>query len=369
MASIPDPTRCSRCSRTLTPGALACDYCHALVHSAEMERLAAEARALEAQSRLMDARNRWLEILPLLPHDSKQAEWIRGHAHELETAAPAAQRPQAPGAGSKWAKRLAPLGPIAIVLAKLKGFAYVLLNLKFLLSFASFIGLYWLAFGPKFGIGFGVLVLIHEMGHYIDIKRRGLPVDMPMFLPGLGAYVRWNGMGVTAETRAAVALAGPFAGLLAAAACMLIWRETGNPLWAALGRVGAWFNVLNLTPVWIFDGAQAARPLRKIEAALLLVVSGALGYATTEGVFYLVTAGTAWVIVSPYLFRRRHAQASGAGVSGGQNVSLGAGLAAGPDDLAMPRHESHGIAAYYLAVLTGLAFIMWLIPGHGNGLP
>src|SRR5262249_49959449 len=154
---------------------------------------------------------------------------------------------------------------------------YVLLNLKFLLSFASFIGVYWFAFGPKFGIGFAVLILIHEMGHYIDIKRRGLPVDMPMFLPGIGAYVRWNGMGVTAETRAAVALAGPFAGCLAAAACALIWRQTGDPLWAALAHVGAWFNAFNLIPVWIFDGAQAVRPLRKVEVALLVAVSAALG--------------------------------------------------------------------------------------------
>jgi Zn-dependent protease len=368
MAVIPDPTRCSRCSRTLTPGALACDYCHALVHASDMERLAGEARALEAQSRLLDARNRWIEILPLLPADSKQAEWIRDHARELEVAAPAAQRPQDPGAKGKWAKRLAPLGPIAIVLAKVKTVGYVLLKLKFLLSFASFIGLYWALWGAKFGIGFAVLVLVHEMGHYIDIKRRGLPVDMPMFLPGLGAYVRWSGMGVTAETRAAVALAGPLAGLLAAGVCALIWRETGDPIWAALARVGAWFNTLNLIPVWIFDGAQAARPLRATESALLLVVSAGLGYATGERVFYFVAAGTVWLLVSAYIVRRRQAQASAATVSG-QSVPMGQGLAPVPDDLAMPRHESHGIAAYYLAVLTGLAFIMWLIPGHGNGLP
>jgi len=62
------------------PGALSCSRCHALVHTDEMERLAAEARALEAQSRLLEARDRWRTILPLLPHDSKQAEWIGEHA-------------------------------------------------------------------------------------------------------------------------------------------------------------------------------------------------------------------------------------------------------------------------------------------------
>ena len=346
----------------LTRGALACDHCHALVHAADMERLAAEARGLEAQSRLMEARDRWLQILPVIPAESKQAEWIRDHARELETAAPAAQRPQAPGSAGKWAKRLAPLGPIAIVLAKLKTFAYLLLKLKFLLSFASFIGLYWALWGPKFGIGFAALVLIHEMGHYIDIKRRGLPADMPMFLPGLGAYVRWNGMGVSTETRAAVALAGPLAGWLAAAACALVWHQTGNLLWAALARVGAWFNVLNLIPVWIFDGATAARALRKAESALLLGVSAALGYAINEPIFYFVGAGTLWVLVRAFFVRRPQAQTSGAG---GPGPSL---PMPGPDDFAMPRQESHAIAAYYLAVLTGLALVLWWVPGHGNGL-
>jgi Zn-dependent protease len=366
--SIPDSnSTCQRCSRRLTPGALACDSCHALVHAGEMERLAADARALEAQSRLLEARDRWLSILPLLPNDSQQATWIRSHASELEGAAPAAQRPDAPGTGKTWAKRLGPLGPVAVLLAKLKSVGLILLKLKFLLSFAGFSGLYSALWGPKFGIGFAMLVLIHEMGHYIDIKRRGLPADMPVFFPGLGAYVRWQAMGVSPETRAAISLAGPLAGWFAAAVCALLWYETGNNLWAALARVGAWFNVLNLTPVWIFDGAQAARALRRTEAGLLLLVSAALGYATKEGVFYIVAAGTTWVLVSALFVRRPQAQA-GAALGPGQNVPMTGGFT-GPDDHAAPRHESHAIAAYFLAVLTALALVLWWVPKAAAGLP
>lgn len=365
--SSPDSSPiCPHCSRPLTPGALACDYCHALVHAGEMERLAADARSLEAQSRLMEARERWLSILPLLPHDSKQAEWIRQHAGELETAAPAAQRPQAPGATKAWTKRLAPLGPIAVMLAKFKTVLLTVFKLKFLFSFASFIGLYWALWGPKFGIGFAALVLIHEMGHYIDIKRRGLPVDMPMFLPGLGAYVRWNGLGVSPETRAAVSLAGPLAGWLGSAVCALLWYQTHDAIWGALARVGAWFNVLNLTPVWIFDGAQAARALRKTETALLLLVSAGLGYATKEPVFYIVGAGTVWALLKALMLRKPQPAIS---LGLGQTLPLTASIPAPPDDPAPPRHESHAIAAYFLAVLTALALILWWVPGYGNGLP
>jgi Zn-dependent protease len=351
------------------PGALACERCHALVHADEMERLAAQARALEAETRLMEARDRWVSILPLLPHESKQAEWIREHARQLESTAPAAQRPGDPNAKGKWAKRLAPLGPLAVLLGKFKIVAGALLKLKFLLSFASFIGVYWAIWGPKFGVGFALLVLIHEMGHYIDIKRRGLPADMPMFLPGLGAYVRWQAMGVSMETRAAVSLAGPLAGWCAAALCALIWYETREPLWAALARVGAWFNVLNLTPVWIFDGAQAAKALRKTECALVLIVAAALGYATHEGVLYIVAAGSAFRLLASLLARRKPQEMVTLGLEQRVPVAVTGGLASDPDEAPGPRAESHAIAAYFLAVLTGLALIMWLVPGHGNGLP
>jgi Zn-dependent protease len=349
------------------PGALSCSRCHALVHTDEMERLAAEARALEAQSRLLEARDRWRTILPLLPHDSKQAEWIGEHARELETAAPASHRPDAPGSKSAWAKRLAPLGPLALVLAKFKTVALALFKLKFLFSFASFIGVYWALWGPRFGIGFAVLILIHEMGHYIDIKRRGLPADMPVFFPGLGAYVRWQAIGVSLETRAAISLAGPLAGCLAAGACALIWRQTGIPLWAALARVGAWFNVLNLIPVWIFDGASAARALRKTECLLLLAVSAVLGYGTHEGIFYAVAAGSLWPLVMSLIPRRQPQEMVTLGLD--QRVPVARTLTANPEEIdGATRHESHGIAAYFIAVLAGLALVLWLVPGHGNGI-
>ena len=150
-------------------------------------------------------------------------------------------------------------------------------KLTSILSFIAFVAIYSAASGVKFGIGFAVLILIHEMGHFIDIKRRGLPADMPVFLPGLGAYVRWQALGVPLETRAQVSLAGPLAGFLASLACAALWWQTGNPLWAALARVGAILNLLNLIPVWVLDGGQAALALSKAERIVLMTAGVALG--------------------------------------------------------------------------------------------
>src|SRR5262249_55507610 len=147
-------------------------------------------------------------------------------------------------------------------------------------------------------------ILVHEMGHFIDIKRRGLPADMPVFLPGLGAYVRWQALGVSAETRAAVSLAGPLAGCLGPAVCALVWYQTGSGIWAALARTSAWLNVLQLIPVAILDGGQAARALRKSECALLLLVSAGFAYALRDILFAFVAAGMAWQLLKGLVAHR-----------------------------------------------------------------
>src|SRR5437763_2684997 len=261
---------CKRCSHPLVPDALECPQCPSLVHGDALERLAGEANALEARGELWAARDAWLSAVPLLPAASAQGKWVRERIRTLQDAATALECREKK---KRWAGKLAPLGGIGLILAKL-------VKLKFLLSLVAFMGFYWAAWGAKFGIGFAVLILIHEMGHFIDIKRRGLPAEMPVFLPGFGAYVKWQALGVSQETRAAVSLAGPLAGWFAAAVCAVLFFETRNGLWAALAWSGAWLNALNLIPVWVLDGGQAAFALSRIERLVVLVTCVAIWFAS-----------------------------------------------------------------------------------------
>jgi len=321
---------CTRCSRELPAGATECENCHALVHASQLERIAAEAKALESKGELRQAREQWLMSLPLLPRNSKQAAWIRDHALALDLAA---DRQQAPESENKWAQKLGPVGPIAIVLAKSKAVLAAVFKLKFLLSFVAFFGIYWALYGAAFGIGFAILILVHEMGHFIDVKRRGLPAEMPVFLPGFGAYVKWRALGVSLETRAAVSLAGPLAGAIAAIVCSIVWFKTGSGVWAALARAGAWLNVLNLIPVWSLDGGQAALALSKLERIGLLTICIALWLIFGQSLFFLVAAGAGYRVFTKDL----------------------------------PPHPSRVTMLYFAAVLTCLALIMWSLPPQAFG--
>jgi Zn-dependent protease len=332
--TTPDLIRnCKRCSRELPPGALVCDHCHALVHSEELERLSAEAKALEASGDLRQAREKWLGALPLLPTSSTQADWIRRHAEALNAAAD--PTPAGVASDNPWLQQRELVSPITGRARTTGSPTKAGVKLTSILSFLAFVAIYSIGSGVKFGIGFALLILIHEMGHFIDIKRRGLPADMPVFLPGLGAYVRWQAMGVSIETRAAVSLAGPLAGFFASVACALIWYQTQNPLWAALARSGAILNLLNLIPVWVLDGGQAALALSKAERLVLMAACGVLGLALGQWLFLLVGSGAA--------YRAFFAK-----------------------DL--PSHPSRATTIYFVVVLTALGVIIRLMPGHGLGL-
>jgi len=322
--------KCKGCSRELPAEILACEQCHTLVHAEELERLSAAAKALEKQQDWQQARENWRKALPLLPRESTQSVWIQDHIHKLQAAADQAD---AQHTRSKWASKLGPLAPLALVLVKAKTFFLTIFKLKFLLSLGAFMALYWKIYGAWFGIGFALMILIHEMGHYIDIKRRGLPAEMPVFLPGLGAYVSWKALGVSGETRAAVSLAGPFAGWLASVACALLWWKTGNGIWAALARSGAWLNVMNLIPIWILDGGQAVLVLNKAERIVILSVCVLLALSLGEGVFFLVAAGAAWRLFTKDI----------------------------------PEQPSRVTTAYFVGVLACFALILWLMPGQGFG--
>jgi Zn-dependent protease len=147
--------------------------------------------------------------------------------------------------------------------------------------------------------------------------------------------VRWQALGVTGQTRAAVSLAGPFAGWIASVVCALIWWKTGDGLWAALARAGAWLNVLNLIPVWVLDGGQAVQVLNKAERIVLLTTCVALSFVLGESVFFLVAAGAAWRLFTKDI----------------------------------PEQPSRAITAYFVGVLASLGVIMWIMPGQGFGAP
>jgi Zn-dependent protease len=158
-------------------------------------------------------------------------------------------------------RRLAPIGAALIaLLAKLKVLLLLLPKAKLLVSAGTMlvsIAAYSFVFGWPFAIGFVALLLVHEMGHVIQLRREGLKASLPMFIPFLGAVIGARSLGDNAAAEARVGLAGPVLGSIGAAACVLIWHLTGNDIWRALAFTGFFLNLFNLLPVVPLDGGRA----------------------------------------------------------------------------------------------------------------
>lgn len=119
----------------------------------------------------------------------------------------------------------------------------------------SIVAYAWL-FGWTYAIGFVALLLIHEMGHYIAARQRGLDVGAPIFIPFVGAWIELKEMPHDAETEAYVGIAGPLIGTLGALGFYWAARATGSDLLLALAYSGFFLNLFNLIPVSPFDGGR-----------------------------------------------------------------------------------------------------------------
>ena len=108
-----------------------------------------------------------------------------------------------------------------------------------------------------FAIGIVILLLVHETGHVIALRREGIKASAPMFIPFLGAMISARSLGENALAEARVGLAGPVLGSIGAGVCLLVWAVTGHDFWRALGYFGLFINLFNLLPVVPLDGGRA----------------------------------------------------------------------------------------------------------------
>lgn len=146
------------------------------------------------------------------------------------------------------------------LLGPLKGLLLALPKLKLLTTSGSMlvsVAAYSLIWGWQFALGFVLLLLVHEMGHVIQLRREGIPASAPMFIPFLGAVVAAKSLGDNAAAEARVGLAGPILGSLGAALLVPVWLATGNEFWQALAFTGFFLNLFNLLPVVPLDGGRA----------------------------------------------------------------------------------------------------------------
>ena len=204
----------------------------------------------------------WLPPKAPPPERGHEPEPLRAEPPHVDGLPPYPAERDVPHKQEHWLRRL--FGPLLlfgfavfkwgklVVLAVAKGKFFVT-GLSMIVS----IGAYTLFWGLPFAVGIVGLLLIHECGHALQMKREGIKVGGMAFIPFLGAAVWSKELERDALAEARVGLAGPIIGSLAAAACLIPHAVTGNDFWLALAYFGFFINLINLVPVTPFDGGRA----------------------------------------------------------------------------------------------------------------
>jgi Zn-dependent protease len=275
-------TACASCGARIGPSLLACPACLRLVHAERLQELARRAEEASAAGDPSAALAAWREARDLLPPGSRQRIVVDQKVAALSTAVDRGARPARPRTAWGWIVAAA-----ALVASKAKLLLVGLTKASTLLSMILAMGLYWAVWGWRFAAGFVASIFVHEMGHVAALQRFGIRATAPMFLPGVGAVVRFRQDMAPAE-EARVGLAGPLWGFGAAVVALGVAYGTGSPLWAAIAHAGAWVNLFNLLPIVPLDGGRGFRALDRGQRLATLPVLAAAWYATGEGLVALL---------------------------------------------------------------------------------
>jgi Zn-dependent protease len=153
------------------------------------------------------------------------------------------------------------LGGLLAVLAAIWAYGkYALLFLtkfgvaKTLLTLLISFGAYAIFGGPWFAAGLVLMILVHEMGHVVEIRRQGMAASAPLFIPFVGAAIFQRQHPTDALKQAQIGIAGPLAGTVGATVAFVLYGSTH--FWPLLlaAYLGFFINLFNLIPVAMLDG-------------------------------------------------------------------------------------------------------------------
>jgi Zn-dependent protease len=112
-------------------------------------------------------------------------------------------------------------------------------------------------------VGFVVVTLIHEVGHAIAIRARGLRTGFMVFIPFIGGAVTLKDQPRTAYEDAIIGLAGPVAGTAASLVFLQVYKWVHDPLYLLIAFLGFALNLFNLLPIGMLDGGRISAAVTK----------------------------------------------------------------------------------------------------------
>lgn len=197
------------------------------------------------------------------------------------------------------------LGALGLFLiTKGKGLLTLLKASKFtypIISMLASIWAYALLFPFGFAVGLVVMILIHEIGHVIAAKQKGLPVSAPLFIPFVGALITMKKHPRDAVTEAYMAMGGPVFGTLGALVAFLLGLAWGSDLLIVIANVGFLINLINLLPIHPLDGGRISTAVTRWLWLVGLIGGLVVIIYMRSFIFFFIWGMFAWELYNKYV--------------------------------------------------------------------
>ncbi|NOU99916.1 site-2 protease family protein [Paenibacillus sp. LMG 31457] len=161
-------------------------------------------------------------------------------------------------------------------------------------------------------IGIVVMILIHELGHVIAARLKGLPVSAPVFIPFLGALIMMKKNPADAATEAFIGIGGPILGTLGGVAAFALGVYTDSPVIVSIAYAAFYLNLINLLPIHPLDGGRIATAVTRW-LWILGLIGGLvfifyLDHYINQLIFFVIWAMFAWDLYKKYVKYRKREQ-------------------------------------------------------------
>lgn len=203
------------------------------------------------------------------------------------------------------------------------------------------VAVYAFVYGWRYAVGFVALLLLHEMGHFLAARHRGLDVGLPTFIPFVGAWIELKSMPHNAETEAWVGLGGPLAGTIGSLLCYFLARNYDSNWLLAVAYAGFFLNLFNMIPLSPFDGGRITAVLSPRIWLLGVPVLGALFIYRPSPMLILMALLAAPQVLKALRYRSDDEGATYYAVSPAVRVEYGSYYIALLAFLAVMTHDVH----------------------------
>lgn len=129
-----------------------------------------------------------------------------------------------------------------------------------MLSMTISVIVYAFTYSPWLAVGVVGMLFVHEMGHVVALRRKGIPASAPVFIPMLGAVIFLPSI-KNREDEAYIGYAGPLVGGAAALALFLLTFLFPSPpkMLLVISYVATFINLFNLVPIRPLDGGRVTQ--------------------------------------------------------------------------------------------------------------